>query len=316
MNYNYANYQTPPSASYPNNSGSPAYGNGNGHGNGDYPQTGQQSAYSASAAQRQPVDAAQYGVYPSVYGNHYQPPPSPASQVYNHPTVVIPQRNLPAYSQSPHPHPYTHANSQAHPQTQAYPPTNYHAQTPLQQPQWQGQQQQQRQQQSLQSPPCPHFPAHAPPAETYGVKTFTMVEIPQRRSSEQAALSSSARKGIPQEAKGQVSRPLEPPVDYQLLLLSLAEVYINAAHGMGPMVALYRRTEDMEQYYQLVATGLACMESVLQVRVLAISVGGDNGSNTCLEIQTSCPPRSLAYPPVCESHVYRDGELFSRGGCS
>jgi hypothetical protein len=61
--------------------------------------------------------------------------------------------------------------------------------------------------------------------------------------------------------------PPEPPVDYQLLLLSLAEEYIKAAHGIGSLVALYRRAEDTSQYYKLIATGLGCMESALIVRI-------------------------------------------------
>ncbi|EON61650.1 hypothetical protein W97_00866 [Coniosporium apollinis CBS 100218] len=54
------------------------------------------------------------------------------------------------------------------------------------------------------------------------------------------------------------------PVDYHLLLLSLAEDYIAAAHGMGSLVALHCRNADMEAYYKLIATGLGCMESVLK----------------------------------------------------
>ena len=53
------------------------------------------------------------------------------------------------------------------------------------------------------------------------------------------------------------------PMDYQQLLLLLAEDYINAAHGMGSLVALYRRSEDVQQYYKLIATGLSCLEASL-----------------------------------------------------
>ncbi|KAI4236025.1 MAG: hypothetical protein L6R40_006271 [Gallowayella cf. fulva] len=55
-----------------------------------------------------------------------------------------------------------------------------------------------------------------------------------------------------------------PPVDYQVLLLSLAEDYLAAAHGQGSLRALVEREIDMRQYYKLVATGLSCLEVVLK----------------------------------------------------
>ena len=65
------------------------------------------------------------------------------------------------------------------------------------------------------------------------------------------------------------SHPVEtserPPVDYQVLLLVLADEYFNAAHSHGMAVALSRREMDTEEYYKLVATGLGCLEAVLKV---------------------------------------------------
>lgn len=58
----------------------------------------------------------------------------------------------------------------------------------------------------------------------------------------------------------------KPPVDYQLLLLSLADEYLKTAHSQGTMVALMRKEMAMEEYYKLVATGLGCLEAVLKVR--------------------------------------------------
>ncbi|KAL8861396.1 MAG: hypothetical protein Q9178_002269 [Gyalolechia marmorata] len=55
-----------------------------------------------------------------------------------------------------------------------------------------------------------------------------------------------------------------PPVDYQLLLLSLAEDYLAAAHGQGSLKALVDPGIDMQQYYKLVATGLSCLQVVLK----------------------------------------------------
>ncbi|KAI9852236.1 MAG: hypothetical protein M1830_006812 [Pleopsidium flavum] len=72
--------------------------------------------------------------------------------------------------------------------------------------------------------------------------------------------------------EGQMSNKMErksvdssrPPVEYQLLLLSLAEDYLNAAHGQGSLVALAQCEMEMERYYKLVATGLGCLETVLR----------------------------------------------------
>lgn len=65
-----------------------------------------------------------------------------------------------------------------------------------------------------------------------------------------------------QPSAGKLSKP---SIDYQVLLLSLADEYLNAAHNHGTMVALERREMDVEEYYKLVATGLGCLEAVLKV---------------------------------------------------
>jgi hypothetical protein len=56
----------------------------------------------------------------------------------------------------------------------------------------------------------------------------------------------------------------EPPLDYQLLLLSLADEYLAAAHSHGMLVALAKREASADQYYKLVATALGCIESILK----------------------------------------------------
>ena len=56
------------------------------------------------------------------------------------------------------------------------------------------------------------------------------------------------------------------PIDYQVLLLAMADEYLNAAHSHGTLVALLRREMEMDEYYKLVATGLGCLEAVLKVR--------------------------------------------------
>ena len=62
-----------------------------------------------------------------------------------------------------------------------------------------------------------------------------------------------------------------PPIDYQLLLLSLAEDYFAAAYGSGSMKELVKRELQNELYYKLIATGLGCLEVSLRVFVLALS---------------------------------------------
>jgi hypothetical protein len=63
-----------------------------------------------------------------------------------------------------------------------------------------------------------------------------------------------------------VQTPAKPGIDYQVLLLAMADEYLNAAHGQGTTVALLRREMELEEYYRLVATGLGCLEAVLKVR--------------------------------------------------
>ena len=58
--------------------------------------------------------------------------------------------------------------------------------------------------------------------------------------------------------------PASPSLDYQLLLLSLAEEYFAAAYGLGSMADIVRRETKMQEYYKLIATGLGCLEAVLR----------------------------------------------------
>lgn len=61
-----------------------------------------------------------------------------------------------------------------------------------------------------------------------------------------------------------------PPLDYTLLLISLAEDYFAAAHGEGSLSALVRGEGEMQAYYGLIATGLGCLEAVLKVGLPAV----------------------------------------------
>lgn len=60
------------------------------------------------------------------------------------------------------------------------------------------------------------------------------------------------------------SQSTAPPLDYQMLLLSLAEDYFAAAHGAGSLLALMRQSDILE-YQKLIATGLSCLEATLKV---------------------------------------------------
>jgi len=53
-------------------------------------------------------------------------------------------------------------------------------------------------------------------------------------------------------------------IDYQVVILSLAEEYFSSARAMGKGVALNGSADDVEQYYQLIANGLGCLETVLK----------------------------------------------------
>lgn len=62
-----------------------------------------------------------------------------------------------------------------------------------------------------------------------------------------------------------VTKPSKPPVDYQVLLLALADEYLNAAHARGTSISMATSETDVDGYYKLVATGLGCLEAVLKV---------------------------------------------------
>ncbi|KAL1311083.1 hypothetical protein AAFC00_001291 [Neodothiora populina] len=56
----------------------------------------------------------------------------------------------------------------------------------------------------------------------------------------------------------------EMPVDYQLLLLALADEYIAKAHGMTASLVKNMHKADVEEYHKLIALALTCMESVIK----------------------------------------------------
>ena len=55
-------------------------------------------------------------------------------------------------------------------------------------------------------------------------------------------------------------------IDYQTLLLGLAEEYLSTARRFGPTAARGRQSFDINDYCKLIALALGCLESVLMVR--------------------------------------------------
>ncbi|KAJ5252751.1 hypothetical protein N7489_003161 [Penicillium chrysogenum] len=126
----------------------------------------------------------------------------------------------------------------------------------------------------------PKRPQPAPSPVTYATP---QVMIPAPSPVVQARIQNQTPQKQPQpqpqhiEKKRQLSQPnaekhgkltpaksTKPPVDYQVLLLSLADEYLNAAHARGTTTSLTARETDVEEYYKLVATGLGCLEAVLK----------------------------------------------------
>ena len=67
--------------------------------------------------------------------------------------------------------------------------------------------------------------------------------------------------------KPQKSAPTDGDVDYQTLLLALADEYLSAAHSKGTVIALSNNELDLNEYYKLVATGLGCLQAAQTVRL-------------------------------------------------
>lgn len=65
--------------------------------------------------------------------------------------------------------------------------------------------------------------------------------------------------------KPQKSAPADGDVEYQTLLLALADEYLNAAHSKGTVIALSNNELDLKEYYKLVATGLGCLQAAQTV---------------------------------------------------
>lgn len=100
----------------------------------------------------------------------------------------------------------------------------------------------------------PQVMVPAPSKEALG----KIQKVPSKKQQQQKAQPG-------QQTSEKPTKPAKPSVDYQVLLLSLADEYLNAAHRHGTRTALVTREADVEEYYKLIATGLGCLEAVLKV---------------------------------------------------
>ncbi|KAH8821552.1 cohesin loading factor-domain-containing protein [Xylogone sp. PMI_703] len=192
--------------------------------------------------------------HPNAYGSYANPPhfvPNGTPQVplqYGHPSalpqVAQPWKHQPIQYQPLLPGNYSPATlyPPAPPQYQIQQPQYSHSvQPPSIQPY----------QQQLQHPPPPSpsplpqtynpMPQHVNPQHITRPPPETTLQTP-----------SAARE------------PTEPPLDYPMILISLAEEYFDAAHDIGASVALSMEQGDIEEYQKLIATGLGCLETVLK----------------------------------------------------
>lgn len=60
------------------------------------------------------------------------------------------------------------------------------------------------------------------------------------------------------------TKPPNAPLDYPLLMVSLAEEYFGAAHQLAPAVAVAMTEENVHEYYKLITVGLECLTIALK----------------------------------------------------
>lgn len=100
-----------------------------------------------------------------------------------------------------------------------------------------------------------------------------LIPTPSPASQQNKQRLSSKKQTQKQPSQQLAQNPANPGIDYQVLLLAMADEYLNAAHSHGTTIALLRRDMELEEYYRLVATGLGCLEAVLKVFSLILLPG-------------------------------------------
>ena len=99
---------------------------------------------------------------------------------------------------------------------------------------------------------------HRHPASYQTPQRVNAVVVPPPRPSTDSNNSHSAKANVRQQTD------TVPPLDYPLLLLSLAEEYFAAAYSHGSLSDVLRSGAESQIYYKLIATGLGCLEAVLK----------------------------------------------------
>ncbi|KAJ5847581.1 hypothetical protein N7455_011538 [Penicillium solitum] len=115
--------------------------------------------------------------------------------------------------------------------------------------------------------PVPHAnPQVMIPAPSPVVQAKIQTQTPKKQLQPQhiEKKRQPSQPNVEKHGKPTPAKSTKPPVDYQVLLLSLADEYLNAAHARGTTTSLTARETDVEEYYKLVATGLGCLEAVLK----------------------------------------------------
>ncbi|OJD22220.1 hypothetical protein ACJ73_06433 [Blastomyces percursus] len=145
------------------------------------------------------------------------------------------------------------------------------------------------QQFSAQQPPPSHSqlqsqaPSYSPPPHMYpqvviphqpglhqqravSVAQQRSVSVPKSQPKKSQSLNHRRSKSPVKMPQPQLlpAAPGKPAIDCHVLLLSLADEYIDAAHSQGTALAAVREEVAIDEYYKLIATGLACLEAVLK----------------------------------------------------
>lgn len=92
----------------------------------------------------------------------------------------------------------------------------------------------------------------------------------QKSLSTKASSSKSPATAPHRVQKPTKTHPVDGDVDYQTLLLALADEYLSAAHSKGSALALSNNESESREYYRLVATGLGCLEAAQSVRLFVL----------------------------------------------
>ncbi|GAB7340557.1 hypothetical protein MBLNU457_6971t1 [Dothideomycetes sp. NU457] len=111
----------------------------------------------------------------------------------------------------------------------------------------------------VQSMPKPQAATTINPAALHNTTPTTTSQSRTSASLKTERMSNGTANGAPSPVTG--SNKL--PIDYQVLMLSLAEEYISEARRNSKIVALNGSAEQAARYYQLIAQGLGCMDTVL-----------------------------------------------------